>query len=92
MMRKFLITVSAVLAGLFAAGGVAAATPAGPTYSPPGPVSVTVNVTGDVNGTINIIIGSTITFSGDGFDPLEGIGVADRDDEVLGSRGDLPTN
>ena len=37
-------------------------------------MSVTINVGGDVNGNIIIIIGSTIIFSGDGFDPFEGIG------------------
>src|SRR5664280_2482897 len=72
MMRKIFVIVSAMLVGLFAAGGVASAAA---LYPPVPPVSVTVNVTGDVNGTINIIVGNTITFSGDGFDALEGIGV-----------------
>ena len=72
MIRKIFVIVPAILVGLFAVGGIASA--AAP-YPPPVPVSVTVNVAGDVNGTINIIVGNTITFSGDGFDPLEGIGV-----------------
>ena len=72
MMRKIFVIVSAMLVGLFAAGGVASAAALYPAVPP---VSVTVNVTGDVNGTINIIVGNTITFSGDGFDALEGIGV-----------------
>lgn len=73
MMRKFFVIVSAILVGLFAAGGVAAAAgPAGP-YAPPPPVSVTINVGGDVNGNIIVIVGGTIIFSGDGFDPLEGV-------------------
>ena len=71
MMRKFFVIVSAILVGLFAAGGVAAA--ARP-YAPSPPVSVTINVGGDVNGNIIVIVGSTIIFSGDGFDPFEGIG------------------
>lgn len=71
MMRKIFVIVPAILVGLFGIGGVAAA--AAP-YAPPPPVSVTINVGGDVNGNIIIIVGSTIIFSGDGFDPLEGIG------------------
>ena len=70
MMRKIFVIVSAMLVGLFGIGGVAAA--AAP-YAPPPPVSVTINVGGDVNGNIIIIVGSTIIFSGDGFNPLEGI-------------------
>jgi len=72
MIRKIFVIVPAILVGLFAVGGIASA--AAP-YPPPAPVSVTINVAGDVNGTINVIVGNTITFSGDGFDPLEGIGV-----------------
>src|SRR5664279_2997562 len=72
MMRKIFVIVSAMLVGLFAAGGVASAAA---LYPPPPPVSVTINVTGDVNGNIIIIVGSTITFSGAGFDALEGIGI-----------------
>ena len=72
MMRKIFVVVPAILVGLFAAGGVASAAA---LYPPTPPVSVVVNVAGDVNGNINIIVGNTITFSGDGFDPLEGIGV-----------------
>ena len=70
MMRKFFVIVSAIVMGLFAVGGVAAA--AAP-YAPSPPVSVTINVGGDVNGNIIVIVGSTIIFSGDGFDPIEGI-------------------
>ena len=71
MKRKIFVIVSAILVGLFAAGGTASAAAA---YPSPPPVSVTINVGGDVNGNIIIIIGSTIIFSGDGFDPFEGIG------------------
>ena len=71
MKRKIFVIVSAILVGLFAAGGTASAAA---LYPPSPPVSVTINVGGDFNGNIIIIVGSTIIFSGDGFDPFEGIG------------------
>ena len=72
MMRKIFVIVPAILVGLFAVGGLASA--AAP-YPPPPPVSVGANVAADANGNINIVVGSPLTFSGDGFDPLEGIGI-----------------
>ncbi len=72
MKRKILTIIATVLLGMFAVGGLSHAAA---LYPPPSVVTVNVNVAGDVNGNINIVVGNTITFSGDGFDALEGIGI-----------------
>src|SRR5664279_5157873 len=76
MMRRVLIVVSVFLIGMFGAVGFAVAAP--PPY--PAPPVLTLSVTDlngnsltDANGDITVTVGATITFSGDGFDPLEGI-------------------
>jgi len=69
MMRRVLTVVSVFLIGMFGAVGLAAAAP---PY--PAPPTVTVNVTingSTVTGNITVIVGGTIIFSGDGFDPRE---------------------
>ncbi len=72
MLRKFVTVMFAALLSLFGFSGVANAAP---TYPPEGPP--TVNLGGDnitvVNGNVTVVVGEPYTFSGQGFDPLEGV-------------------
>ena len=67
MLRKTLTTMAVAVIGAFAFGGVAVAAPP-PSYEPPGVVSVAVD-----DELVNA--GTQTTFSGDGFDPGEGIDI-----------------
>ena len=83
MMRRVLTVVSVFLIGMFGAVGLAAAAP--PPYPAPPTVTVNVTINGSiVTGNITIIVGGTIIFSGDGFDPGEGI---DANATYLGPNG-----
>ena len=86
MMRRVLTVVSVFLIGMFGAVGLAAAAP---PYPAPAPITLSVtdvngNSVTDANGNITVTVGTTNTFSGDGFDPLEGI---DGNISYLGPNG-----